>query len=905
MTPSTASCGGAAAQRQALSGLGLGLFSLVLGLLLLAAGLLWRDLTRDLPAPEDLAALLEPPNSLLLQPTRLTDRSGETVLAVLAPPGQPRQYLPLYNPSGPRLPESLVEATLAVSDPGFWQHNGAVWEGLSNPQAHPTLAQQLVADFLLWDEPPGWRRAVRERLLAQEITARYGREQVLEWYLNHAYYGRLAVGAESAARLYLGKSAASLTPAEAALLAPLTETPSLTPYDAPQAAYQRQQETLALMRALGWLDEAAWQQARNRPLTLATAPPPPENSLLTAAVLAQAEAFIPRTRLLRGGVVIRTTIDAELQAQTACLLQAIRTPQPCPGAPSLPFQQGYPLQTQALILDVPSGEVLALASSSPNLPALHPAGSSLWPLVYLSGLTRGLNPSSLVWDVPAEQTLDWDNRFHGPERLRVALVNDDQAPLQQVLAQSGAYSLNQALAAHGLEQISPQELLSGEQPVHLLTLAQVYGIWAGGGLRIGQPLPAEGIQPALVAEIQEASNGRLLLHRESPQRTPALSPQLAYLMTDMLADPTVRRTDSRHLLDLGAPIAVKLASVSGRESAWAIGYTPDRLAALWLGAEEPLDDALPAGIWQTLMRTAQSGQPITPWAEPPGLSRLTVCDPSGQLPTEYCPQTVREVFLSGNEPIQADNLYQPYVINRETGLLATVFTPPDLVETRVYLNVPAEARAWAEANGWEMPPQTYDALEPPPRDPHAAIAAPDLFAYVRGQVAIQGTAAGPDFAWYALHTGQGLNPSRWEAIGARGLQAVENGRLGLWDTRNLEDGLYALRLQVVRQDDSLSTALTLVTVDNTPPQLRLRAPQDGARLSADEGQALLIRTEVTDNLRLDSLVFYLDGKRIAQRSEPPWAALTRVSPGSHTLRLQARDAAGNTTTVESQFEVQP
>ncbi len=881
--------------------LGLGLLSLGLGLGLLLAGFFLHDVLRNLPAPETLASLLSPPNSPLLHPTRLTDRSGETTLALLAPPEPTRQYLPLYNLDGPQLPPALVQAVLAVNDPDFWQHHGARWDDLTNPAAHATLAQQLVADYLLWDEPPGLRRALRERILAIRLTQQYGREQILEWYLNHAYFGRLAVGAESAARLYLGKSAAELSLAEAALLAPLTQTPALNPYDAPRAAYQRQQETLALLQALGWVEAPRIQEARNQPLVLARPAPLPTEELLTQTVLAQAETFIPRQRLLRGGIEIRTSIDADLQAQAQCLVQAVRSPQPCPTG-DLPFRQGYPVHAQALLLDVPSGEVLALAASAPALPAYHAAGSSLWPLVYLSGLTRGLNPSSLVWDIPQSTIVDWDNRYHGPERLRLALVNDDQAPLLQVLEQSGHYSLQQTLTAHGLDFSSTDPLLNGDQPIHLLTLAQTYAIWAGSGLRIGTPTQ-HGIQPTLVLEI-------VTLPREQPIVTPktqaaaVLSPQLAYLMTDMLADPTIRRTPAATWLDLGTPAAVKLSFTPEKTTAWAAGYTTERLAVLWLGGTSPMDDALPAGLWNALLRAAQGETPPSPWQEPPGLSHLIVCDPSGKLPTEACQQTVEEIFLAGSEPVQADDFYQPYAINRETGLLATVFTPPDLVETRIYQNIPPKARDWAQANGWNPPPQRYDAILPPPPQPEAHISAPALFDYVRGQVAIMGTASGPDFAWYVLQSGSGLNPTRWEAIGTRASQPVENGRLGLWDTRQLEDGLYALRLQVVRQDSSLVTSNVLVTVDNTPPSLTLLSPATERPQTTGDG-FLLIRAAVSDNLQIDSLAFYLDGKQLAQRTAPPWATLTPISAGTHTLRLVARDAAGNTTLVEQPIQIRP
>jgi hypothetical protein len=180
------------------------------------------------------------------------------------------------------------------------------------------------------------------------------------------------------------------------------------------------------------------------------------------------------------------------------------------------------------------------------------------------------------------------------------------------------------------------------------------------------------------------------------------------------------------------------------------------------------------------------------------------------LPTAECPNLVSEVFLNGNEPIQPDNMYRRYAVNRETGLLATVFTLPQLIEDRVYLVVPPEARAWAEAAGLEIPPASYDAIQAPPVDPDVNILSPELFGEIGGDVTIEGTAAGEDFVSYRLLAGQGLNPQEWIEI-ARGSQPVTDGILARWDTGGLS-GLYAVQLQVLRSDQRVDTAITQFTV---------------------------------------------------------------------------------------------
>jgi hypothetical protein len=212
------------------------------------------------------------------------------------------------------------------------------------------------------------------------------------------------------------------------------------------------------------------------------------------------------------------------------------------------------------------------------------------------------------------------------------------------------------------------------------------------------------------------------------------------------------------------------------------------------------------------MQIASQNAPLDGWSIPADVSVINVCDPSGMLPTADCPNLVSEVFLNGNEPIQADNMYRKYAINRETGLLATVFTLPQLIEERVYLVVPADARSWAEGAGLEIPPSNYDVIQSPRIDESVNITAPALFSEVGGDIEITGTAAGEGFVSYRVLIGQGLNPREWIQI-AEGTEPVTNGLLAEWNTSKL-NGLYAVQLQVVRGDQKVDTAIIQVTVSN-------------------------------------------------------------------------------------------
>lgn len=189
---------------------------------------------------------------------------------------------------------------------------------------------------------------------------------------------------------------------------------------------------------------------------------------------------------------------------------------------------------------------------------------------------------------------------------------------------------------------------------------------------------------------------------------------------------------------------------------------------------------------------------------------MDVCDPSGLLPTNDCPAIVREIFLNGFEPSQPDTLFRSYSVNRETGLLATVFTPPELVEQRVFMVVPQEARVWAASAGIPVAPDAYDAIQLQVPNPNVNIQSPLMFANINGRVEITGTAAGEGFQYYKIQVGQGLNPSAWIQIGGT-ITPVENSLLIEWDTTGLS-GLYAIQLVVVYEDQRVETSIIQVTV---------------------------------------------------------------------------------------------
>jgi membrane carboxypeptidase/penicillin-binding protein PbpC len=380
-----------------------------------------------------------------------------------------------------------------------------------------------------------------------------------------------------------------------------------------------------------------------------------------------------------------------------------------------------------------------------------------------------------------------------------------------------------------------------------------------------------------------------------------LSPQLAWLMTSILSDNSARWAafGRPNPLELDRPAAVKTGTTNDFRDNWTIGGTPQLVAAVWVGnndnarMEHVSGIAGAAPIWHDVMTAYHQDKPVLTWERPDGLVDKYVCDHSGLLPTRYCP-TVLETFITGTEPTHTDNVYQAFLINRETGKLATVFTPPELVEEKVFPIYPPEYADWVRQSEIPQPPLEYDTVGAPGTcTGEVALCNPTPYSYVRGIVDLQGSARGDGFAIYRLTFGEGLNPREWQQIGPDHDQPADNGLLEVWNTQGL-DGLYSLQLTMVRGDQSLQSATIQVTVDNINPTVRLIKPLAGEYYSGRGDEWVTFQAEANDNLSLAAVEFYLNGQLVGTSTVAPFTYKWFINTGgSLELYAVAVDAAGN------------
>ena len=246
----------------------------------------YNTLSRDI---EDGIAKLEAARTReTFETTRIMDRNGELLWEFF---GEGKRTAIPYA----QMPQSLIEATVAVEDDSFFENDGfdlpaliaALIANFRNPDSRPvggsTITQQIVRHIVFDYEERvavSYNRKAKELILSYIMSQEFSKEEILEMYLNEIYYGNLAYGIEAAAQTYFGKSATNLTQAESALLAGLPQSPiELDPITHLEAAKQRQWVVLNLMSGDGKISQAEAEAVYLQELTFAnqevslTAPP--------------------------------------------------------------------------------------------------------------------------------------------------------------------------------------------------------------------------------------------------------------------------------------------------------------------------------------------------------------------------------------------------------------------------------------------------------------------------------------------------------------------------------------------------------------------------------------------------------------------------------------------------------
>lgn len=885
----------------------------------------YESVAAEMPPESDFSRI----TSEQFKTTRIYDRTGTVLLYELFDPhAGDRTYVPLA-----RVPKDLVNATVALEDKNFWTNQGVDYLGMGRAllsmvqggrlQGASTLTQQLVKKVLLPQREFGDRTAIepkiREIIWARELASRNSKQQILEWFLNTVYYGQVAYGVEAASEAYFGKHVQDLDLSEAATLAAIPQYPALNPIDNPADARSRRDITLDRMVIEGYITEKQATAAKDEKIVVVQKKFDIKAPHFVFYVRKYLEDRYGPDVVNKGGLKVITTLDYGMQQA----VEEIARNQ----VAKLTSEKRNVTNASVVVIRPSTGEIMAMVGSvdyfnreidgQVNIAtSSRQPGSSFKLFNYMTAFSKGaengqvLTPASVVYDVrtsfddppnPPYVPENYDRKYHGPVRLRVALGSSFNIPAVKVLNMVGVRNALDMAHRMGITTLNGEHyglaLTLGGGEVTLLDMTYAYSLVANGGVMAGQPVPPEQqragyrtLDPVSVLKVIDA-NGKTLEQYSQPQVEQIVTPQQAYLITDVLSDNNARAPafGINSILKLTRPAAVKTGTTSAWRDNWTLGYTPDYAVGVWVGNAdnsemEHISGVTGAGpIWHDVMERIHQDLPIHPFVEPPGMTHADVCATSGLLPTPECPQVVKELFIKSTEPKQRDNIWQAFRIFAPSGKLATAFDPPDQVKTAVFPVYPPEAQDWVKENNIPQAPTEFDTTYAASTSGgDLAILSPAPYSYVHGSINIVGNAKIPDLNEWQVAVGQGLDPTQWLTIGT-GNSGVDNGTLASWGTT--DNGLYTIQLTAVDHGGTPHTSTAQVTVDNKAPTVEIINPWDDKQYLMEDDEWVSIDADARDNLSMGHVDFYLDGQLIGT---------SKVAPFSFKWNISMTDALSST-----------
>jgi len=595
-----------------------------------------------------------------------------------------------------QLPRDLVNAVVAIEDTKFYQHSGYDIEGMVRAalknfaaghvrQGASTITQQLARNSFALKERT-FRRKLVEIFLAERIEESFGKQKIMELYLNRIYFGGGLYGAEAAARGYFSKPAREMSLAECATLAGVIKSPNrLSPWSDRLATREARNVVLTRMRDLGFVDRERCAKAQAENLLVGNRQSAQGQTYAVDYIRQKVIEAVGWDRAMNEGFRIYTTIDSDLQkAAEDSLRTHLDQAEQHPGynhqtyaeyaanfrktrAPSAAPVPDY-LQGAVIALDNATGGVLALVGGRDfehnqydrALQARRPAGTAMTPFVFAAAFEKGMFPGSVVEDSPLDNRAvmiggttgilgEWgpetaDNRYEGAITAREALVKSKNGATIRMGTIPEVDSVLQICRAAGIKsplRPYPATFL-GSSEVTLAELALAYTIFPNGGWRASAPHILERI---------EEKDGTVWHAQRDAREENVIAPETAYEVHSCLVDALDRGTGKPARAQFGLkkmPAAGKTGTAYDFTDVLFAGYDSAITCAVWAGFDKPQkifrgafghDIALP--VWVDVMNAALPHYPAKEIAQPKGLQRVEICSKSGQLATDKCVEKIK------------------------------------------------------------------------------------------------------------------------------------------------------------------------------------------------------------------------------------------------------------------------
>ena len=527
-------------------------------------------------------------------------------------------------------------------------------------QGASTITQQFVKNALAAQNQRTLFQKLREATLAYHLNRKWDKEKILTEYLNAVYFGNGAYGIESAARTYFKTRhpgcgdaghlpcASVLTPAESALLAGMVASPTrFDPAVNPQDSKERRDIVLLLMYRQNYISRTELEDGRAESLPSRNdLRVPEENSPAPHFTTWVKEQVIRRygaSRALNGGLRIRTTLDAQLQAQATEVVKR-HLGSPDGPAAALVVIDNVTGEVRAMVGNRPRGDLSEGSTELPYSYSEYPfnlatqgqrqPGSAFKVFVLAQALREGISPYSTwesrrkIFDVPGTDgqekfvVRNYENQYSGVTTLANATAESDNSVYAEVGMKVGLAKIARLARQMGIRtpvSDNPAITLGAlKQGVTPLDMAHAFQTLAAGGRRVSGSLAAEPGDPVGIREVI-CPPKRCRSVRNTPRRRRIVSTKLAEIETGLLEG--VVRTGTGTAAATGGFAAGKTGTTENYGDAWFVGFNKRWTVAVWVGYPDRLrpmetefnggpvaGGTFPAAIWRDFILGANAIQ---------------------------------------------------------------------------------------------------------------------------------------------------------------------------------------------------------------------------------------------------------------------------------------------------------
>ncbi len=587
------------------------------------------------------AATLDNCNLSSLRPVSIGQNSfvydGRGKLMASIPSERNRQLVSLDNVS-----PSLRKATIAIEDRRFYQHGGVDWEGILRAavrdiqagkavEGASTITQQLVRNLYPISTERTLDRKVKEACLAIKLSRKWSKDRILATYMNAVYYGNHAYGVKTAARTYFNTSVRNLTVPQAALIAGMTQAPSVyDPFIRPDAAYARRNEVLRAMLDNGDLTQRQYRKAIQAPLGLRDGRGlydikrvPARDRDFFNYVYDELVAQYGASTVRSGGLKVYTTVQPGLQkaAERSIRDRLDRLTDPAAAVVSIDPHTGWIKAMTAVVPGKPQNQFNLAAQ------AHRQAGSTFKTFVLATAIQQRINPSSTYylsapfhyapdplsepWDVTT-----YDHNYSGSISIEHATLKSDNTVYARLTLDVGPENVARTAHLLGIRTALPPypSMGLGSIGVSPLEMASAYATIAAGGIYSAPTGIREVILPGGKPDTGAGWG--------VPDRERVIPDWVTTEVTRILQENVQEGTGVA--ANYGMPAAGKTGTTSDHADAWFCGYTPALSTTIWVGYprwNKPMTDVhgiavaggtFPAEIWHDFMSTASPGDRAFP-----------------------------------------------------------------------------------------------------------------------------------------------------------------------------------------------------------------------------------------------------------------------------------------------------